>query len=101
MVDDIFMISESGYKAQRLNGFINAKTTIKRLQFGAKKCNVMHVGNNIPTHKKFDFYVDEWLMTETEERETNTTEIEEIFNGEEEIQEVENTKYLGQLISTS
>ena len=29
MVDDVFMISESGYKAQRLNGFINAKTAIK------------------------------------------------------------------------
>ena len=101
MVDDIFMISESGYKAQRLNGFINAKTAIKRLQFGAKKCHVMHIGNNIPTHKKSDFYVDEWLMTETEERETNTTDIEENFNGEEEIQEVENTKYLGQIISTN
>ena len=31
MVDDIFLISESGHKAQRLNGFINAKTALKRL----------------------------------------------------------------------
>ena len=95
------MISESGYKAQRLNGFINAKTAIKRLQFGAKKCNVMHIGNNIPKHKKSNFYVDEWLMKETDERETNTTEMKETFNGEEEIQETENTKYLGQIISTN
>ena len=101
MVDDVFIISESGYKAQRLNGFINAKTAIKRLQFGAKKCQVMHIGKDIPKHKKSDFYVDQWVMKETEETETNTIEIKETFNGEEDIQEAENTKYLGQIISSS
>ena len=43
-VDDIFLISESGHKGQRLNGFINSKTALKILQFGAEKCHIMHIG---------------------------------------------------------
>ena len=101
MVDDVFLISESGYKAQRLNGYINAKTAIKRLQFGTKKCQVMHIGKNIPKHKRSEFYVDQWIMQETEERNTNTLESKEFFNGEEDIQEAEHTKYLGQIISSN
>ena len=99
MVDDVFLISESGYKAQRLNGFINAKTAIKKLQFGTQKCQVMHIGKHIPEHKKADLYVDGWIMTETEVKNTNTEDESEVFNGEEELKETENTKYLGQFIS--
>ena len=99
MVDDVFLISENGYKTQCLNGFINAKTAAKRLQFGAQKCQVMHIGKNIPKHKTTDLYVDGWLMKETENKNTNTKETVEKFNGEEEINQTENTKYLGQIIS--
>ena len=70
MFDDVFIISESGYKTQRLNGFINANTAAKRLQFGTTKCQVMHIGKDIPKHKKMDLYVDGWFMKETEN--TNT-----------------------------
>ena len=38
-------------------------------------------------------------MKETENRNTNTKETVEKFNGEEEINQTENTKYLGQIIS--
>ena len=99
MVDDVFIISESGYKAQRLNGFINAKTAIKRLQFGTKKCQIMHIGKNIPEHKKTDLFVDGWLMEEIENTNTNTNESKETFNGEEDIKEALESKYLGQIIS--
>ena len=99
MVDDVLIISESGYKSQRLNGFINAKTAIKRLQFGRQKCQVMHIGKNVPKHKKAQFYVDGWIMKEIENLETNMKESTETFNGEENIEEAENTKYLGQIIS--
>ena len=99
MVDDVFIISESGYKAQRFNGFINAKTAIKRLQFGRQKCQVMHIGKHIPKHKKANFYVDGWIMKEQNDIETNMKESTEKFNGEDDIEETENTKYLGQIIS--
>ena len=44
MVDDITTVSESGYKATRMNGFINAKIASKKLQFGAEKCFTIHIG---------------------------------------------------------
>ena len=75
MVDDVFVISECGYKAQQMNGFINAKTAIKRLQFGADKCHVMHIGKNIQDFKKMEFFVDEWKMKETENKMTHTADI--------------------------
>ena len=100
MVDDVFVISESGHKAQQMNGFINAKTATKRLQFGANKCHVMHIGKNIENHKKMEFYVDEWKMKETENKTTHTLDKIEVFNGEEEISEAINEKYLGQIISS-
>ena len=99
MVDDIFIISESGHKSQRLNGFINAKTAVKRLQFGAQKCHVMHIGKNIPDHKKMEFYVDNWKMKEVDSTTTNSKEEKDIFDGEEDIKEIDCTKYLGQIIS--
>ena len=34
MIDDILSVSESGYKTCKLNAFLNAKTALKRLQFG-------------------------------------------------------------------
>ena len=47
MVDDILSITESGYKTRRMNAFLNAKTAVKRLQFGPDKCHIMHVGRDI------------------------------------------------------
>ena len=45
-IDDVITVSESGYKTARLNSFINAKFALKKLRLGAKKCYMMHVGNN-------------------------------------------------------
>ena len=42
MVDDILTISESGYKTTRMNAFITSKIALKKLQFGPKKCFVLH-----------------------------------------------------------
>ena len=100
IVDDVFVISECGYKAQQMNGFINAKTAIKRLQFGADKCHVMHIGKNIQDYKKMEFFVDDWKMKETDNKITNTVDIIESFNGEEVIKESLHEKYLGQIISS-
>ena len=46
MVDDILSISECGYKTSMVNSYINTKTSLKKLQFGIKKCFKMHVGKS-------------------------------------------------------
>ena len=94
MVDDILIISDSGYKSQRLNGYINAKTAIKRLQFGPDKCHIMHIGKNIPEHKKMKFYVDGWEMKEIDNKLTGNKETQETFNGEEGIMKVKPSSML-------
>ena len=37
-MDDLLAISETGYKTNRTNGFLNAKTSLKKLQFWSEKC---------------------------------------------------------------
>ena len=77
MVDDILSISESGYKTCRLNAFLNAKTALKRLQFGPDKCHVLFVVKDVPTHKKIDLFVDGWKMHEVQNYHTGKQEVKE------------------------
>ena len=100
MVDDMLSISESGYKTNRLNAFINAKTAVKRLQFGPDKCHIMHVGNNIPGYKKTKLFVDGWEMKEIQDKSTGEVEDHESFKGDCIIEESNTEKYLGQIISS-
>ena len=44
MVDDLVCISNCGINSVLMNGFINAKTNMKKLQFAPTKCHKMHVG---------------------------------------------------------
>ena len=99
MVDDILYITESGYKACRANAFINAKTVLKRLQFGTEKCQLMYVGKNIQEHKKIELYVDGWKMQEVQDELTGDLMCKETFDGEHELDVSNVEKYLGQILS--
>ena len=99
MVDDILMISSSGYKTRRLNAFINVKTAVKRLQFGQDKCHVLHVGKKIPEYKKIELFVDGWKYQEVQHHLTGENEYHETFEGDQDIEELNHEKYLGQIIS--
>ena len=57
-VDDIISVSESGYKTTRMNSFINAQLAMKKLRLGAKKCFVMHVGNEHDNYKNVELCID-------------------------------------------
>ena len=99
MVDDILIVSESGYKTSRMNGFINAKTAVKRLQFGHEKCHVMHIGKDIPDHKKVDLFVDKWKMQEVQSALTGAELSKETHEGDHVLNEASYEKYLGQVLS--
>ena len=102
MVDDTLGVSESGYKAVRLNAFMNAKTAFKRLQFGPSKCFILNVGKNIKSHKNIELYVDGWKLKEVTLVNAGDKEFEvEIFDGEKEIEEKQSERYLGQIISSN
>ena len=57
----------------------------------------MQIDRNIPKHKNMDLYVDNWKMQELEHTNIEVTEENEVFDGEEDIHEIDNTKYLDQI----
>ena len=62
LVDDTIGVTEVGYKAQMMNAFMNVKTAEKCLQFGAKKCKSMLVGENLDNVINTTLCVDKWTV---------------------------------------
>ena len=99
MIDDLVCVSECGHRTAMLNGFINHKTSIKKLQFGVNKCKKLHVGLARREYKCQNLKVDKW--EEIRIRNDENIEIDEdIFVGEQNIEEKREEKYLGDVIST-
>ena len=46
MVDNLLYMSTCGLETVKLNAYKNAKTKLKKLQFGTDKCHKMHIGQN-------------------------------------------------------
>ena len=98
MVDDILTVSESGYKSTRLNSFINAKIATKKLQLGAEKCFVLHIGSKHETYKHVEQCVNGWKMKEVQDLETGRVNWEDTLDSLMELSHVDSEKYLGQII---
>ena len=76
---------------------INAKTNLKKLQFGPDKCHKMHIGK-----KKVycpDLSIDCWKMELKNEIKTKTNEEIDVFEGPIDMEESAEEKYLGDIIS--
>ena len=99
IVDDALAISECGYKTNMLNSFINTKTNIKKLQYGVKKCFKMHVGKTCVKEICPDLHVDGWKVREVTEVTTGEKNLEDEYAGVHEMKEVEDEKYLGDVLS--
>ena len=74
MCDDMLCISKAGHQTQMMNSFINVKSAMKRLQYNPDKCHIMHIGKDIPEHKKMEMYVDGWKMREVTETNIETND---------------------------
>ena len=99
MVDDVLCISECGFKTAMVNSFLNCKTSIKKLQFGIKKCKKIHVGKTHENFKCQQVFVDSWKEEESKAVDNNIIEIKDVFAGEEVVEETLDEKYLGDIIS--
>ena len=84
MVGDILTITESGHKTSRMNSFITAKIAMKKLQFGPKKCFVLHTRKEHEHYLNSELYVDGWLM-----KNVRNVETEDTFEGDMEISHIE------------
>jgi hypothetical protein len=69
----------------------------KKLQFGTQKCKKIHIGKTQEKHKCQPLFVENWEEKEVEIG--HKTQVEDILDGEEVMEEKENEKYLGDVIS--
>ena len=83
-----------------MNSFINAKTVIKKLQFGPQKCHVIHVRKDHKEFTKLPHYVEGWEVSEVNEFKTGERQVKETYDGEHNMSAEGVKKYLGQIISS-
>ena len=99
VIDDIITVSESGHQSDMMNSFINAKTALKKLQFGPQKCHIIHVGKEHSDFKKIPHYVEGWDVQEVTDFHTGGRDVKEAYDGEHTMSAEGVEKYLGQIIS--
>ena len=99
MVDDLLTISECGHKTAMISSFINFKTDMKKLQFGVKKCAKMHIGQ-AEEYKCATLKVGGWKEVALRNEQTGEVFISDIADGEHEMMNKEQEKYLGDWISS-
>ena len=93
MVDDLACISSCGLETVQMNGFINAKTNIKKLQFGEKKCHKMHIGKK--SEYCPDLFIDSWKVETLPETDDKVDK----FIGDFQIEDSDEERYLGDLLT--
>ena len=99
LVEDIVGITESGFKAQQLNSFINVKTAEKTLQFGPAKCKSMLVGKDTNNVFNSEMHVDKWVVDHIDNSKTGEADLVEYFSGKVSIGQTDEQTYLGFVIS--
>ena len=95
MIDDLLAVSECGLETVKTNAYLNAKTSIKKLQFGEQKCHRLHVGAK--NHVCPDLFVDNWKMEKVDEFENGIRNLKDKFDGDFLMEGVNSEKYLGDI----
>ena len=101
MVDDLFTISECGFKTSLMNHYINFKTGTKRLQFGASKCIKMHIGKDKNEVLCKDLFVPGWKVELETDPVTGNCSQADSFIGNQKIEVKDEQLYLGDIISSN
>ena len=99
LVDDLFTITTCGYKTNLMNKYINSKSAMKKLQFGASKCVKLHVGKSCNQTLCADLHVDCWKVNVVTDVKTGLTYQEEVFAGQEKMEVKTEQMYLGDVVS--
>ena len=99
LLDDIIAIAKCGYKSVEMASYLNTQTNIRKLRFGVKKCFKLHVGKD---HTKCpELTIDNWKLEKKEEIISNIWDLEDIEDEEALINEVDSTRYLGEVVCSS
>ena len=99
MVHDLVCVSACGPKTVMVNAFLNHKTSSKKLQFGVTKCKKLHIGKLRHEYKCQDLMVEKWEEIKVKNDENDLIE-EDFFVGNYKMEEKDEERYLGDIIST-
>ena len=80
-----------------MNAFINAKSNIKKLQFGESKCHKMHVGR--PCTQCPHLFVDKWELKKIKNYFTGSESLKDKEEGRAKLNNIEYEKYLRDIVS--
>ena len=94
MIDDLLCVTECGPRSSMMSGFINCKTNSKKLMFGIEKCKKLHVGQTVMDFKCQDLFLDKWTEVAIRGEEAKDIVYQDVFEGEEMIEQKEKEKYL-------
>ena len=100
LVDDMVGVTEAGHQAQVMNTILNIKSAEKGLQFGTNKCKYMKIGRKTENVRNNAIYVDGWEEEYLVNNENQEVDLKEKYIGKIPIEEVEQQKYLGFMISS-
>ena len=81
-----------------MNSFLNAKTNLKRLQYGEDKCHKLHVGWKNQTCP--ELFIDTWKVKNVSHVNTNKFDIEDEEGGGAKVEISDAEKYLGDIITS-
>ena len=99
MVDDVVCVANCGVDSVAVNAFINAKTRVKKLQFGVDKCHHLHIGkdkNLCP-----DLFIDNWEVVKVDSTKTGFDNLDDRQTEPHKMEVIGKDKYLGDVISTT
>ena len=96
MVDDVASVALCGVDSVEMNAYLNTKTNLKKLQFGASKCKKMHVGQN-SAHCP-DLYIDKWKLKQVSNIHCSINDFEDVEDGEIKMESSIKEKYLGMIL---
>ena len=99
MVDDLLCISRCGVESVLMNAFINAKSNMKKLQFGESKCHKIHIGKDKSICP--DLYIDKWKVEGINKEGNNQSSLGDVHDCMHLIKDSKQEKYLGDLIDDS
>ena len=97
MVDDMACPAACGIDSVEVAAYLNAKTNVKKLQFGVDKCHQLHIGCKKDLCP--DLHIDNWGVTKCDEAKTGFGNLEDTFLGQHKVDEVDKEKYLGDILS--
>ena len=97
MVDDIITVSKCGSETGEMNAFLNAKTNVKKLQYGETKCVKMHVGKDKTLCPEVE--IDTWKMKTVKNHVTNQYELIDEIGDIYVIKGTDNQLYLGDYLA--